>query len=235
LRWILSSADRLPAALAAEFERVTGVAIIDYYASTETGCVAAQLLSRSDRVAGSVGRPLSSCEIGILDEGGRPARPGKSGEICVRGACLMAGYYQRPDLTVQAIRDGWYRTGDRGRLDQEDNLFFEGRIREMIATLQGKVIPKDVEDVLQRHPAVRESATVGRRDGLTGERVVSYVVLQAGAIISADDLIVHCKRHLADFKCPGQVVFLEALPRNRRGKIVKDRLPPCGPSGGCVG
>jgi len=159
-----------------------------------------------------------------VDDDGAMLPPGQVGELVVKGPSVVKGYYNRPEATQEAIRDGWLHTGDNAYLDDEGYLFLQGRKKEMIIVAGENVYPVEVENVLTRHPAVAEAAVIGAPHAVLGEVVKAVVVLVEGA--KADELSIkrHCAQHLASFKTPQIVEFADALPRNPSGKVVKRRL-----------
>ncbi len=202
-----------------------GVRLHNFFGLTETTSVTTvledeQALARPD----SVGRAVPGLQLGIVDDDGAMLPPGQVGELVVKGPSVVKGYYNRPEATQEAIRDGWLHTGDNAYLDDEGYLFLQGRKKEMIIVAGENVYPVEVENVLTRHPAVAEAAVIGAPHAVLGEVVKAVVVLVQGA--KADELSIkrHCAQHLASFKTPQIVEFADALPRNPSGKVVKRRL-----------
>jgi acyl-CoA synthetase (AMP-forming)/AMP-acid ligase II len=171
------------------------------------------------RNIGSVGRPTFMTEVAILGPSARRLPAGEVGEIGVRGDLVMSGYLDQPDLTAQALVDGWLRTGDLGTLDERGYLFLKGRTREVINTGGFKVYPAEVESALARHPAVRECCVYGADDPRWGEAVHAAVV--AGDKVTESELIAFVKRELDSVKAPKAVHFVDTLPRNAAGKVVR--------------
>jgi acyl-CoA synthetase (AMP-forming)/AMP-acid ligase II len=178
----------------------------------------------AERLA-SVGYAQSAVQVRVCDPGGAPVPAGVVGEIEVRGATVMAGYWNDPVSTAAALRDGWLRTGDLGRLTPDGYLTLEGRSKEVVVTGGSNVYPREVEDVLVAHPGVAEAAVVGRRDAEWGEIVVAFVVA-AGEPPGSEELDRHCLHHLARFKRPRHYEFVPELPRNAYGKVQKFLLRP---------
>ena len=173
---------------------------------------------------GSVGRPLPGVELRLIDEGGEDVDPGDPGEIVVRGPNVFKGYWSDAEATERAFVDGWFRTGDVGVLDDDGDLFIVDRRRDLVIVSGFNVYPREVEDVLLRHPAVADCAVVGMPDGRTGESVRAIVVLREGAQESPDALIEHCRRSLAPYKVPARVDVVQAIPRNAAGKVLRREL-----------
>jgi acyl-CoA synthetase (AMP-forming)/AMP-acid ligase II len=184
---------------------------------------------------GLCGRALPQCEIQIRDAQRRPLPPGEEGEICVGPAregpwagvyTPMLGYWQQPDATAQALRDGYYHSGDVGVLEPDGTLFIRGRRNELILRGGANVYPAEVERVLQEDPRVAESAVLGLPDERLGQRVVAAVVLEPDAQATPADLQARCRAQLARYKVPERIVLVDALPRNAMSKVVKPRLVP---------
>src|SRR5262249_46373653 len=151
----------------------------------------------------------------------RPVPHGTIGEIVARGPQLMQGYWNRPEDTEAALRGGWMHTGDAGVLDDEGYVYVQDRVKDMIVSGGENVYPRAVEDVLFAHPAVADAAVIGVPDARWGETVKAVVVLRAGARASEDDLIEFCRGRLGGFERPRSVDFVETLPRNPTGKVLK--------------
>lgn len=204
---------------------VLGCQFGQYFGMTEvTGTIA--FLSPDDHdldrphLLTSVGRPQHGMAIEIRDSAGRVLPAGQAGEIWARTPTLMAGYWNLSDATAEAIVDGWYRTGDGGRLDAEGYLYMTDRIRDMIISGGENIYPAEVEAVLRRHPAVQDVAVIGVPDARWGERVIA--VVEASGVAgsdTADQLIAFTQEHLARYKCPKTVHFVSTLPRTPMGKI----------------
>jgi acyl-CoA synthetase (AMP-forming)/AMP-acid ligase II len=167
----------------------------------------------------SVGKPQCGTAVEIRDAAGNVLEANRPGEIWVRTPALMAGYWNLPEATGAAIVDGWYRTGDGGYLDHDGYLYLTDRIRDMIISGGENIYPAQVEDVLRRHPAVREAAVVGIPDERWGERVVALVERRDGMQLDADELIAFARQNIAGYKCPKVVQFIDALPRTAMGKV----------------
>lgn len=175
------------------------------------------------RLMESVGRPLFGYEV-RLDGVDPAAAEGASGEVLVRGANVMAGYWQNAEATNAALIDGWLHTGDIGQFDENGDLSIVGRIKDVIRSGSTSIVPKEVEDTLAQHPAVQEVAVIGVPDMEWGEAVTAFVVLKPGSAASEADIIEHCRRHLAAHKKPKSVHFREVLPRSHYGKVQRAEL-----------
>ncbi len=172
----------------------------------------------------SAGREAVGAEVRIVDDEGHDLAPGEVGEVLVRSRSVISGYWNRPDATAQAIRDGWFYTGDLGYLDEDRYLFIVDRKTDMVVSGGVNIYTKEIESVLYHHPAVLEAAVFGLPDETWGEAVTAAVVLRAGASASEADLIAHCRACLASFKKPRAVYFLDELPKNPSGKVLKREL-----------
>jgi acyl-CoA synthetase (AMP-forming)/AMP-acid ligase II len=172
----------------------------------------------------SAGRPLPGTELRIVDENDEPVPVGSVGEIVARGDQLMRGYWNLPEASAEALRGGWMHTGDAGILDEEGYLFIQDRVKDMIVSGGENVYPREVENALFEHPAVADVAVIGVPDEKWGESVKAIVVLREGKQARADDLVEFCKGRLARYKQPRSVDFVEALPRNASGKVLKKEL-----------
>jgi long-chain acyl-CoA synthetase len=169
---------------------------------------------------GSAGKPYSCVEVMVADGNDKPVASGETGEIMVRGDVIMAGYWQNPDATASSLRGGWLHTGDVGIVDEEGYLHLKDRSKDLIISGGSNIYPREVEEVLLTHGAVREVSVIGRPDREWGEVVVAYVVGDA----KREDLDTLCLEHIARFKRPKDYVFVEALPKNNYGKILKTEL-----------
>jgi acyl-CoA synthetase (AMP-forming)/AMP-acid ligase II len=172
----------------------------------------------------SAGREAVGADVRIVDDGGRDVGPGEVGEVLIRSRSVIAGYWQMPEETERTVRDGWFHTGDLGYLDDERYLFLVDRKKDMVVSGGVNIFTKEIEAVLYTHPAVLEAAIVGLPDDHWGEAVTAAVVLRSGMAATADELIDHCQSALASYKKPRRVFFLDELPKNPSGKILKWEL-----------
>ncbi|MBI4297642.1 MAG: long-chain-fatty-acid--CoA ligase [Chloroflexi bacterium] len=174
------------------------------------------------RLASSIGRPMDDVEVAILGESGRPLPPGQVGEIVARGPRVMSGYWKEPEKTKQAFtKDGWLLTGDLGYMDEERYIYLTGRAKDIIIRGGENIASEEVEGVLMQHPAVDEAAVIGVPDDQWGEAVRAVVVMKDGHKVTPEELSEFCRQRLSSFKKPGSVVFVEELPRNPMGKVLK--------------
>ena len=223
----MSGGEPLPPDLATGFAERFGVTLHQGYGLTETAPVISLCGAHQAR-EGSVGRIVPGVECRIVDDDDAPLPTGGDGEIQVRGPCVMKGYYRRPDETAAVIdAQGWFRTGDVGRLDEDGFLFITGRKKEMIIVGGENVFPGEIEAILTSHPAVAEAAVIGVAHGTRGEVPVAFVTLIDDAEIETPDeqgLRAFARRHLAGYKVPREIRIADDLPRGPTGKILKRKL-----------
>ena len=172
----------------------------------------------------SVGRALPGIAISILDEAGREVPYGTVGEICIKGACVMKGYYKLPEATAEAIRDGWLHTGDLGQMDPDGHFSIVDRKKDLIIRGGQNIYPADIEEALYSHPAVAEAAVVAEPDDVMGEVPKAYVALKPGAKVEPEALLIHCRGVLASYKVPTSLEILDELPKGPTGKILRRSL-----------
>ncbi|MEO0598113.1 MAG: o-succinylbenzoate--CoA ligase [Chloroflexota bacterium] len=190
------------------------------YGLTEASSqVATTLPGDAARKPGTVGKPLSFTQVKIVDEAGNPQKQGEYGEILVKGLSVMHGYYNNPDATAEVLRDGWLHTGDIGYLDADGDLWLVQRRSDLIVSGGENVYPAEVEGVLRQHPAIAEVAVVGIDDPEWGQRVAAAIVVEAGATLSQDEVESYSREHLAGYKIPRIVRFVESLPLTGSGKV----------------
>jgi len=224
LRFVRSCSSALPPSTQAAFEQRFNVPILQAYGMTEASHqMATNPLPPRERRMNSVGLP-SGIEVMILDDAGNELPRGQTGEVSIRGRNVTKGYLRNPEATAAAFTNGWFRTGDSGALDADGYIFLHGRIKELINRGGEKISPLEVDDVLLRHPAVREAVTVGVAHPIYGEEVEAIVALHPGQSADAAALTAHCKEHLAPFKVPKGFRFVESIPRSATGKIQRRRL-----------
>jgi acyl-CoA synthetase (AMP-forming)/AMP-acid ligase II len=225
VKLIIAGGEKMPIPFIERLRRVFPSAwFADAYGLTET-VSGDTFLDRESTVAklGSVGRPCQYLELDIWDEHGRPLPPGDRGEVVLRGPKVFKGYWRDPDATATAFAGGWFHTGDIGVRDGDGYLYIVDRLKDMIVSGGENIASSEVERVLYEHASVVEVAVVGRPDHRWGEVPVAFVVATSDAT-TADELIEHCRGQLARFKVPKDVVFIDALPRNPSGKVLKREL-----------
>jgi malonyl-CoA/methylmalonyl-CoA synthetase len=221
--WTSGSAPLLPR----DFDRIRGAfgkEPVEREGMSETGMNFSNPV-RGARKPGSVGLPLPGLEVRIVDPGTFRDKPaGETGEIWLKGPGVFPGYWGKPEETAGSFRDGWFRTGDLGRVDEEGYYYLTDRIKHIVITGGENVSPKEVETVINRMDGVSESAVVGLPHERWGEMVAAAVVLRLGALVTAEQVKEACREHLHDWKCPKQVLFLDELPRNSMGKVLKEEV-----------
>ena len=223
VRAFFAGGDVVPPALQSEFAKCFGRALHEGYGTTETGLVALNWSNAASRV-GSFGRPIPGVDIAVVDADGAPVSAGTQGELLVRSASNMAGYWNDPAATDRVLKDGWFHSGDLVRENCDGYLWFRGRKKEVIVRGGSNISPQEVEDVLYQHAAVREAGVVGPPDEVWGQRVVAFVSQRPGLAISADQLIAFVAERLAAYKTPEEIVFLDDLPKNPSGKVERRAL-----------
>jgi len=172
----------------------------------------------------SVGVAQSVVQVQVVDEDGHPVPPGETGEIVVKGAPVMLGYWQNETATAETIRDGWLWTGDMGQMDLDGYVTLKDRSKDVIISGASNIYPREVEEVLLTHPDIREVAVVGRKDPEWGEVVVAFVASSDGKPLDPDALDALCLQHIARFKRPKIYIQIETLPKNNYGKVLKTAL-----------
>jgi len=227
LRACFSGGAPVPAEIARRWEAITGYRLIEGYGLSET--TAPTHVNPPHRPKyGTVGVPLPLTDAKIVSlEDGRTELPmGQSGEIVVRGPMVMKGYWRRPDATAEVLRDGWFYTGDIGRVDEEGYFTIEERKKDMIKASGYSVFPAEVESIMYRHPAIAEVGVVGVPDPYRGENVLAFVVLRPDARgrVTAEQIVEWCRAEMAVYKAPREVRFVETLPKTASGKILKRLL-----------
>jgi malonyl-CoA/methylmalonyl-CoA synthetase len=221
--WTSGSAPLLPR----DFDRIArtfGRQAVEREGMTETGMNFSNPL-RGERKAGSIGYPSPDLEVRIVDpDTGTDVAPGQTGEIWLQGPAVTPGYWRKPQETASAFEQGWFKTGDLGNMDKDGYYYLTDRIKHIIISGGENISPKEVEAVINQLEDVVESSVVGIADERWGERVVAAVVTKTDSNINPEAIRAHCKHHLHDWKCPKEVVFVRALPRNTMGKVLKEAV-----------
>ncbi len=210
-----------------QFKARFGLELYEGYGLTETSPVVS-LNTPDEHRPGSVGKTLPDVEVRIVDDNGQALPAGEEGEIWLRGPMVMKGYYNLPQATAEALTgDHFFKTGDIGKFDADGYLYITGRKKEMIIVSGEKAVPREIEEVLMRHPAVAEAAVVGKPDPSRGEVVVAFIQLKEEQTADAADLRDFCRQQgLVAWKCPREVTLLDDLPRSPTGKVLKRLLKP---------
>ncbi len=226
VRVVVNGGEKMPVPLIERLQRTFPSAwFADAYGLTET-VSGDTFLDRDSMVTklGSVGRPCLYLELDIWDQRGTPLPAGQRGEIVMRGPKVFKGYWRDPDATADAFAGGWFHTGDVGVRDEDGYLFIVDRFKDMIVSGGENIASSEIERVLYEHDAVLEVAVVGRPDDRWGEVPIAFVVLRPDTTVTPESLLDHCRSQLARFKVPRAVTFVDALPRNPSGKVLKREL-----------
>ena len=223
VRLCFSAAATLPGEVEARWHATHGHFIQQGYGLTETSPFASYNHDVQFR-RGSVGTPIENVEMKVVDSAGREVADGELGEIVIKGPNVMKGYFGNPEATAESIRAGWFHSGDIGYRDADGYFFIVDRLKDMINVSGFKVFPREVEEVLFRHPAVKEAAVVGVPDPVRGEAVKAFVVLEEGASVTAEALQSLCRGSMASVKVPERIEFIPMLPKNPTGKVLKKDL-----------
>jgi acyl-CoA synthetase (AMP-forming)/AMP-acid ligase II len=227
LKAVVASGSALPGDLALEWMDAFGDTLYNLYGSTEVAWVSIATPADMRAAPGTAGKPPRGTVVKLLDENGEEVPTGQTGRIFVANELIFEGYTGGGSKEVM---DGLMATGDVGRFDQEGRLFVEGRDDEMIVSGGENVFPKEVEDTLSRHEAVGDAAAIGIEDKDFGQRLRAFVVLDRDKRATEDELKEHVKRNLARYKVPREIVFLDELPRNSTGKVLKRELKDLDPA-----
>lgn len=223
LRLCCTAGAALPINIVEPFRRLYGLDIIEGWGLTESITeVTCQPIDGTGKL-GSAGKVLPGWELKVVDDNGRELPPNQSGELIVKGP-IMKGYYNNPQATAKTVKDGWLYTGDIGRLDEDGYLFITGRKKEMILVKGRNIYPTDIEDVLTTHPKVAEAAAVGVPDEIRGEVIRAVITLKEGEKAAEGEIRSFCREHLAEYKLPKQIIFVDSLPKTANGKIRKEEL-----------
>jgi long-chain acyl-CoA synthetase len=214
----------MPVELMRRCEQAFGCQILEGYGLSETSPVASFNHPDRERKPGSVGTPIAGVEMRVVDDADHDLPAGEIGEIVVRGANVMKGYWNRPEATTEAMRGGWFHTGDLGRVDADGYFFIVDRKKDMIIRNGYNVYPREVEEVLYEHPAVREAAVVAVAHEQYGEEVGAAIALKEGATVTVDELRDFVRERVAAFKYPRLVWFVDELPKGPTGKILKREI-----------
>ncbi len=226
LRVCASGGAAMPVELMRGFEQAFSCTILEGYGLSETSPVASFNQPDQERKPGSIGTPIKGVEMKIVDAQDQDLDIGEVGEIVVRGHNVMKGYWQRPDDTAEAMRGGWFHTGDLARMDSDGYFFIVDRKKDMIIRKGFNVYPREIEEVLYEHPAVREAAVVGIPHHEFGEEIGAAVALKAGAQATPEELQAFVRERIAAYKYPRTVWFVDELPKGPTGKILKRELKP---------
>jgi long-chain acyl-CoA synthetase len=226
LRVCVSGGASLPVEILRGFEEKFGCIILEGYGLSETSPVAS--FNHPDRVRkpGSIGTPIEGVQMRLIDDDGNTVLDGEIGEIAIRGHNVMKGYWGKPEATAEAIRDGWFRTGDMARVDEDGYYYIVDRKKDLIIRGGYNVYPREIEEVLHEHPAVAEVAVIGLPHPELGEEVGAAVTLKSGATTTPAELIAFAKERVAAYKYPRRLWLVDSLPKGPTGKILRREVHP---------
>ncbi len=224
LRLCMSGGSAMPEEVMRSFEEKFGCKVLEGYGLSETSPVASFNHPDRDNKAGSIGTPIDGVEMKVVDDDGDDVAQGEVGEIVIKGHNIMKGYWGSDDATAESIKDGWFHSGDMGKVDEDGYFFIVDRKKELIIRGGYNVYPREVEEVLYEHPAIQEAAVIGVADDDLGEEVGAAVVLKEGEDASAEDLKDYVKEQVAAYKYPRKVWFMDELPKGPTGKILKREI-----------
>ncbi len=225
LRYSVSGGAAMPVEVMKAFDEKYNVSILEGYGLSETSPVASFNVLDRPKKPGSIGLPIRGVEFQLRDNDGNFVQGDDvTGEICIKGHNVMKGYYQRPEVNAETIVDGWFSTGDIARRDADGFYFIVDRKKDMIIRGGFNVYPREIEEVLYGYPGVVEAAVIGVPHESHGEEVKAVLALGAGQEATAEEVIAYCKQHLAAYKYPRIVEFIDSLPKGPTGKILKREL-----------
>jgi len=236
LRTCITGGASMPVEVLRGFEEAFGAVVLEGYGLSETSPVACSNHPDRERKAGSIGTPIEGVEMQVVDEDDNPVPQGEVGEIVIRGHNIMKGYWQRPDATDEAMRGGWFHSGDMARTDEDGYFYIVDRKKDLIIRGGYNVYPREVEEVLYEHPKIREAAVVGVPHDEWGEEIGAAVVLHDGQELDPEEASAYVKERIAAYKYPRIVWFMDELPKGPTGKILKReiKVPAAQPNAGAV-
>ncbi len=224
LRTCITGGASMPVEVLRGFEEAFGAIVLEGYGLSETSPVSSSNHPDKERKPGSIGTPIDGVEMRVVDEDDNPVEQGEVGEIVIRGHNIMKGYWQRPDATEEAMRGGWFHSGDMARTDEEGYFYIVDRKKDLIIRGGYNVYPREVEEVLYEHPKIREAAVVGVPHDEWGEEIGAAVVLHEGEQLTPEEVSSYVKDRIAAYKYPRVVWFLDDLPKGPTGKILKREI-----------
>jgi fatty-acyl-CoA synthase len=225
VRWFISGGAPCPVVLMEAWRQATGTVFRQGYGLTEVGVNCFTMTDEESAAkTGSVGKPIFHSRARIVDEKGQDVPAGQVGELVFSGPHVCSGYWRNPEATAEALRDGWFHTGDMARVDEDGFFYIAGRFKDMIISGGENVYAAEVEGVFREHPAVADAALIGKPDARWGEVGLIVIVLRRGAAAGAEELLAFCQGRLARYKVPKEVVFVDALPTSPYGKVMKSEL-----------
>jgi long-chain acyl-CoA synthetase len=224
LRTCITGGASMPVEVLRGFEDAFGAIVLEGYGLSETSPVASSNHPGKERKPGSIGTPLEGVEMQVVDEDDNPVAQGEVGEIVIRGHNIMKGYWQRSDATAEAMRGGWFHSGDMARTDEEGYFYIVDRKKDLIIRGGYNVYPREVEEVLYEHPKIREAAVLGVPHDEWGEEIGAAIVLHEGEEIAPEEVSAYVKERIAAYKYPRLVWFIDDLPKGPTGKILKREI-----------
>lgn len=223
LRFAMCGSAPVPAEVLRRFEETFGCLVIEGYGLSESTCRSTFNPPSQERRPGSCGKPIGN-EMAVFDEHDQPVSDGELGEIVLRGPNICKAYFKNPEATEKAFANGWFHTGDIGYRDVDGFFYIADRKSDMIIRGGENIYPREIDDLLYTHPAVAAAAVIGVPDALYGEEVAAFIVLKPNTTVTAEEVLSFCKQHLADYKCPKTVHFLDGIPKGPTGKLLKREL-----------
>jgi long-chain acyl-CoA synthetase len=221
LKNVMTGAAIMPPAIFEKFHQLTGIELSDGYGLSETSPIVTFNAAGPVNKIGSVGPAYPGLEVRIMDDHDEEVAVNEVGEICVKGPVVFQGYWNNIEATNEAMRNGWFHTGDQGRMDEDGYVFIVGRKKDMIVVSGYNVYPVELENLLMKHDGIFDCAVVGVPDEYQGESVKAVIVLNPDERVSSDQLDTFMRKHLAAFKCPKYYTFVDALPKTPAGKVLK--------------
>jgi long-chain acyl-CoA synthetase len=230
LRICITGGASMPVEVLRGFEQAFGAIVLEGYGLSETSPVSSSNHPDRPRKPGSIGTPLEGVEMRVVDENDDEVAQGEVGEIVIRGHNIMKGYWQRPEATAEAMRGGWFHSGDMARIDEEGYFYIVDRKKDLIIRGGYNVYPREVEEVLYEHPKIREAAVIGVPHDQWGEEIGAAVVLHDGEQLDPEEVSAYVKERIAAYKYPRLVWFVDELPKGPTGKILKREIEPPDPA-----
>jgi long-chain acyl-CoA synthetase len=224
MKWWISGSAALAPETWHDFKRVFGSEIIEGWGMTETGATGCCNPHDQPRKAGSIGKASPRVQLMVVDDSGKEVPRGQQGEIVIKTPGTMMGYWKRPEETAEVLKDGWVRSGDIGYVDADGFYFITDRKKDIIIKGGENICPREIEEVIMTHPGVCEAAVVGIEDGVYGEEIKAFVVAKPGKCVTPQELNEYCCARLKRFKTPKDFTFMDALPKNLMGKVLRREL-----------